>query len=59
MFLSWNLKIEGSEDGSRKVKMAHMYKGGERLSCILWSAERKGGNKKFREVSAKILSVKE
>jgi len=35
MFLSWNLKIEGSEGGSRKVKMSHMYKGGERVSCIL------------------------
>jgi hypothetical protein len=51
--------MEGSEDGSRKVKMAHMYKGGERVSCILWSAERKSGDKKFREVSAKIVSMTE
>jgi len=53
------MKIEGFEDGSRKVKMAHIYKGGERVSCILWNAERKDGDKKFREVSAKIVSMTE
>jgi hypothetical protein len=35
MFLSRNLKIEGSEGGNRKVKMSHMYKRGERDSCLL------------------------
>jgi hypothetical protein len=53
------MNIERSEDGSRKVKMSHMYKGGERVSCILRSAQSKSGDKKFREVSAKIVSMRE
>jgi hypothetical protein len=35
MILSRNLKIEGSAQGSRKVRMSHMYKGGEGVSSIV------------------------
>jgi hypothetical protein len=46
----WNLKIEESEEGSRKVKVSHMYKAGQRVAPILKSTESKVRHKKFREV---------
>ena len=46
----WNLKIEGFEEGSRKVNMSRTYKVGERVASILKSTESKRGEKKFREV---------